>query len=164
MLTAAVIHNLLSLLCNLLGKIKSCVSTSISSLLCGYFNLFPPSRHQQLHITLIEGADSELNCVFSTQLILKHTMTFYIYEEYMKAAVAQPDPSLKPRAAHTHSESSARGGITREGQPRHKSPDSHRDCPRSTALYGPEGFWVFFFFPPTARSTNYTVCNETCCT
>lgn len=140
------------------------MSTSISSLLCGYFNLFPPSRHQQLHITLIEGADSELNCVFSTQLILKHTMTFYIYEEYMKAAVAQPDPSLKPRAAHTHSESSARGGITREGQPRHKSPDSHRDCPRSTALYGPEGFWVFFFFTPTARSTNYTVCNETCCT
>lgn len=124
------------------------MSTSISSLLCGYFNLFPPSRHQQLHITLIEGADSELNCVFSTQLILKHTMTFYIYEEYMKAAVAQPDPSLKPRAAHTHSESSARGGITREGQPRHKSPDSHRDCPRSTALYGPEGFWVFFFLHP----------------
>lgn len=85
-----------------------------------------------------------LNCAFFDSINREHAISFYIYEESVKAAVAQPDPSLKPRAAHTHSESSARGGITREGQQRHKSPDSHRGYPRSTALYGPEGFWCFF--------------------
>lgn len=63
----------------------------------------------------------------------------FMHEMSVKVA-AQPDPSLKPRAAHTHCQSSARGGLTREGQQRHKSVDSHRGYPRSTALMDRRGF------------------------
>ena len=46
MLTVAVIHFFayFDRLCRLLGKIKCCVSTSISSLFCGFFKHFSPKK------------------------------------------------------------------------------------------------------------------------
>lgn len=44
-------------------------------------------------------------CVLATLTILNALLVcWHVSEESLKAAVAQPDPSLQPRAAHTFSE------------------------------------------------------------
>lgn len=62
-----------------------------------------------------------------------------MYEESLKVA-AQPDPSLKPRAAHTHSLSKREG---RDHTRRAAEAQISRFTPRRSTVdgaYGPEGF------------------------